>query len=59
MISINQINFFRTKIAFTQDKIFTQENQSDEINSLKEENHLLKEIIEQAAISIANVVQVY
>ncbi len=45
--------FFRTNV------VFKQENESIEIENLKEDNHLLKDIIDQAAKSIADVIQVY
>ncbi|CAF1032822.1 unnamed protein product [Rotaria sordida] len=46
-----------TKTLFNEENNLKQKNESIEIKNLKEENNLLKNIIEQAAISITDVVQ--
>lgn len=48
----NSLNFFRTNIFINEEKNFI------DINYLKEENNLLRDIIDQAARSIADVIQV-
>jgi hypothetical protein len=50
---------FRTPIVQNQDDIIIQKEESIEVKNLKEENSLLKEIINRAATSITDVVQVY
>jgi hypothetical protein len=55
---MNYLVGFRTTSIFQEENKIKQENESLEINYLKEENYLLRDIIDQAATSIADVVQV-
>jgi hypothetical protein len=55
---MNYLVCFRTTSIFQEENKIKQENESLEINYLKEENYLLRDIIDQAATSIADVVQV-
>ena len=51
--------FFRINLFVNEEKDFKEEDQSIQMNYLKEENYLLKDIIDRAATSIADVIQVY
>ncbi|CAF3361485.1 unnamed protein product [Rotaria socialis] len=57
LVPIEKIEKESTKLSRNREDNSKQEKESTEIRNLEEENNLLKDIIDQAAISIADVVQ--
>ncbi|CAF2075117.1 unnamed protein product [Rotaria magnacalcarata] len=57
LVPVEKIEKESTKLSRNQENNSKQEKESTEIRNLEEENNLLKDIIDQAAISIADVVQ--
>jgi hypothetical protein len=52
------VGFFRVNMVFNEDKIVVEKKESIQLKNLEEENRLLREIINRAAMSITEVVQV-